>query len=309
MPKVSVIINCFNGETYLKEAIDSIYAQTFPDWEIIFFDNNSSDSSAQIAKSYDSRLKYYLNRETIPLGHARKKALTYVKGEWVAFLDVDDLWVENKLELQLNELKDTDYILCYGGITEINERGSKICDEIPKYSSGYILEELLYQYDVNMVTPLILKSALDLHNLNFDPVITASEEYNLFIRLAAKGKFCVVPNVLGYYRVLPGSLTKRNISKWAFERRYTLKQLERENPGIHLMYSSAIKEAYARGDYYEACYKMKNYKYLEARLLLGKNKNLNILYFILWLCSYVPFFWNIVHSNFIKRTIYKLFNK
>ena len=60
MPKVSVIMNCFNGERFLREAIDSIYSQTFTDWEIIFWDNASTDKSASIAKSYDKKLKYFL---------------------------------------------------------------------------------------------------------------------------------------------------------------------------------------------------------------------------------------------------------
>ena len=59
MAKVSVLMNCYNGEKYLREAIDSVYAQTYPDWEIIFIDNVSTDNSALIAKSYDSRLRYY----------------------------------------------------------------------------------------------------------------------------------------------------------------------------------------------------------------------------------------------------------
>ena len=57
-PLVSVIMNCYNGETYLREAIDSIYAQTYQNWEIIFLDNASTDDSANIAKSYDKKIKY-----------------------------------------------------------------------------------------------------------------------------------------------------------------------------------------------------------------------------------------------------------
>ena len=58
-PKVSVIINCYNSETYLREAIDSVYSQSFIDWEIVFLDNDSTDNSASIALSYDDKLKYF----------------------------------------------------------------------------------------------------------------------------------------------------------------------------------------------------------------------------------------------------------
>ena len=57
--KVSIIINCFNGEKYLREAIESVYAQTYANWEIIFWDNNSSDSSSNIVKKFDKKLKYF----------------------------------------------------------------------------------------------------------------------------------------------------------------------------------------------------------------------------------------------------------
>ena len=62
-PLVSVIMNCYNGEKYLREAIDSIYAQTYTNWEIIFWDNASTDNSAEIAKLSDSRLKYFYGEE------------------------------------------------------------------------------------------------------------------------------------------------------------------------------------------------------------------------------------------------------
>ena len=75
-PLVCVIMNCYNGEKYLREAIDSVYAQSYKNWEIIFWDNLSTDSSAKIAKSYDSKLRYFVGQETIPLGAARNKALS-----------------------------------------------------------------------------------------------------------------------------------------------------------------------------------------------------------------------------------------
>ena len=67
-PLVSVIMNCYNSDQYLQEAIESIYAQTYSNWEIIFWDNASIDDSAKIAKSYDERIKYYLASETTSLG-------------------------------------------------------------------------------------------------------------------------------------------------------------------------------------------------------------------------------------------------
>ena len=73
---VSVIMNCYNGEKYLNSAIDSIYNQTYLDWEIIFWDNASKDKSSSIALSYDSKLKYFKSKKTLSLGKARNKALS-----------------------------------------------------------------------------------------------------------------------------------------------------------------------------------------------------------------------------------------
>ena len=97
-PLVSIIMNCYNGEKFLKEAIDSIYAQTYSNWEIIFWDNASTDDSACIAKSYDDRLKYHLAQETTPLGEARDLALKKINGKYISFLDCDDIWLPKKLK-------------------------------------------------------------------------------------------------------------------------------------------------------------------------------------------------------------------
>ena len=104
-PLVSVLINCFNSETYLKKAIESVYAQTYKNWEIIFWDNQSTDSSAQIAKSFDGRLKYFYSHEFSNLGTARNRALKKVNGKYIAFLDCDDLWYPEKIFKQVKLLE------------------------------------------------------------------------------------------------------------------------------------------------------------------------------------------------------------
>ena len=70
-PLVSIIVNCYNGEKYLQDAINSIYAQSYQNWEIIFWDNNSNDNSAEIALSCDKKLRYYKSQSTTTLGKAR----------------------------------------------------------------------------------------------------------------------------------------------------------------------------------------------------------------------------------------------
>lgn len=306
IPKVSIIVNCYNGEKYLKQCLDSIYAQSFTDWEIIFFDNNSSDRSSEIAKSYDERLRYYKNHETIPLGHARKEAVNMAYGEWIAFLDTDDYWFSNNLSTQINLLEKSDFILSYAGIQEICESGKIIRNYVPQKRGGYIFPLLLNQFDINMVTPLVRKKALLDYNLNFEPIITASEEYNLFMRLAAKGDVNVIPEILGVYRLSNNSLTNKQISKWGFEREFTIRQLVSENPGIDKKFPIEFKEATGRGRYYDARYQMFLGDTIAAQKTLREIKGYSFLYYFIYILSYSKYAWDLIHNTSLKRKITSL---
>ena len=114
-PLVSIIMNCHNGEKYLSKSISSIFSQSYKNWELIFFDNNSNDNSKKIIKSYkDKRIKYFFSKKKINLYHARNLALKKTKGKYVSFLDVDDLWDKKKLKLQIDYLKkNKEYKIIY----------------------------------------------------------------------------------------------------------------------------------------------------------------------------------------------------
>ncbi len=102
MPSVSIIMNVRNGAATLREAIDSVMAQTFTDWELIVWDDRSTDDCAKIVTQYsDPRIRYLLSPEETLLGKARDSAIRQARGEWLAFLDQDDLWMPRKLELQI----------------------------------------------------------------------------------------------------------------------------------------------------------------------------------------------------------------
>ncbi len=107
MPLVSVIINVRNGAATLREAIDTVLQQTFQDWELVIWDDRSTDSSATVVAQYsDPRIRYFLSPDDVPLGQARNDAIQQTVGEWIAFLDQDDLWLAHKLERQLALAKD-----------------------------------------------------------------------------------------------------------------------------------------------------------------------------------------------------------
>src|SRR5271167_2590982 len=95
-------MNIRNGAGFLREALDSVMAQTFSDWELIAWDDCSTDDSAPIIAGYrDPRVRYFLSPEETPLGKARDSAIRHATGEWLAFLDQDDLWTPTKLAKQM----------------------------------------------------------------------------------------------------------------------------------------------------------------------------------------------------------------
>ena len=103
LPLVSVIINCHNGEKYLKETILSVIKQTYKNWEIIFWNNKTSDKSEKIVKSFrDKRIKYFKSNKFQKLYRTRNLAIKKSKGKYICFLDTDDLWNKNKLAVQIN---------------------------------------------------------------------------------------------------------------------------------------------------------------------------------------------------------------
>ena len=90
-PTVSILMNCLNGARYLREALDSVTAQTFTDWEVIFWDSNSTDASVAIAKSYGPKIRIFRG-PIVSLGMARNWALANARGTYLAILDCDDVW-------------------------------------------------------------------------------------------------------------------------------------------------------------------------------------------------------------------------
>ena len=86
-------MNCFNGENFLYEAVQSIIDQKYKNWELIFWDNQSTDNSAKIIKGFnDNRIKYFYAKRFTDLGGARANACKYVNGDYLAILDTDDIW-------------------------------------------------------------------------------------------------------------------------------------------------------------------------------------------------------------------------
>ena len=104
---VSIIVNCYNSELYINDALDSALSQTYENFEIIVWDNLSTDNTKEIVNSFKSdKIKYFLSTEHTSLGMARNNAIRHSSGSYIAFLDSDDIWLPTKLEKQIPEFED-----------------------------------------------------------------------------------------------------------------------------------------------------------------------------------------------------------
>lgn len=115
-PLVSVIMPSYNAEKYIKEAIESVIAQTYTNWELFVIDDGSTDRTAEIARSYaekDSRIILHRNSHNMGTAKTRNTGIKLANGEWIATLDSDDMWHPEKLEIQLKKAAKTGSLFLY----------------------------------------------------------------------------------------------------------------------------------------------------------------------------------------------------
>jgi len=203
-PLVSIIINCFNGEKYLQKSIESVISQEYKNWEIIFWDNCSTDQSSKIFKNYkDDRLKYYLaDNHTKFLYEARNYALEKARGDFIAFLDVDDWWLPDKLGKQISLFNDPQVGLVYGNIWyQFQKNNKKKILEKNLLPTGKALTALLSNYVIRSATIVIRKKCLDELKYKFNNKFHIIGDFDLNIRIAANWKINCVQHPIAFVRI------------------------------------------------------------------------------------------------------------
>ena len=202
-PLVSVIMNCYNGEKYLRQAIESVFAQTYTNWEIIFWDNQSTDSSAEIVRSFESRrLKYFYAPNHTLLYEARNHAIEKASGDFIAFLDVDDWWLPTKLEKQIPLFSDPLVGLACGIYWLDDERKNKRRRSHKRpIPTGWVLNDVLKSYFVGMPTLVVRRSALASLGHPCDPRYHMIGDFDLVVRLLRRWKLDCVQEPIACYRV------------------------------------------------------------------------------------------------------------
>lgn len=210
-PYVSVIINCYNSDTFLKEAIDSVVNQTYKDFELIFWDNQSTDKSAQIVKSYnDDRIRYFYAPNFTLLGEARNLAISKASGQWIAFLDSDDYWEINKLQESIDSLNNysrkEEVSLVYTKTKMIDSKGS-VFGEYKRVESGEIRKKLLKDGSFIVQSSIMIRKDVFDDVLGINPKLNYCPDYDLLLKVTKKHHAIGINSFLTFYRVHEGSIT------------------------------------------------------------------------------------------------------
>lgn len=230
-PLVSIIVNCFNGDKYLSECLRSIKNQTYKNWELIFWDNKSTDKSKKIfINNKNNKMKYYSSPRFLKLHQARNVALKKTKGNLICYLDVDDIWLPNKLLKQIKiYLKNKDAGIIYGNFFVQNEntfKKKKIFSK-NKLPEGNIFEDLLNAYVLSLSSIMFNKLILKKYKLKFDERYEIISDFDLCLKIASLSKIYAVQEPISVYRVHGDNFFLLNKTKHINELYFWIKNLKR----------------------------------------------------------------------------------
>lgn len=216
MPLVTVIINLYNGEATVAAAIDSVLAQTFSDWELLIWDDCSTDSGADIVRGYtDARIRYVRSDTQVPLAQARQKAIDLAEGEWITFLDQDDLWLPDKLERQLALAHvKPDAALIYGRAVRFYPSGAeRDYDQAHEYAplpEGDIFGSLFTDSCYIAMSSAMFRRAAVAAVGGIPAAISIIPDYYLYTAIARRFPAAAMQQVVCRYRMHSGNTSQSN---------------------------------------------------------------------------------------------------
>lgn len=201
-PLVSVIMPARNAAKYLHEAIDSALAQTYHPVEIICINDGSTDATGSVLSGYGDRIRVIENTKPTGVSAARNRGIAVAMGEWIAFLDADDIWDPDKLVIQLKEW-ETGADVIHSDFRKIDENGRVMVKSAwnGKQQKTQQFRDLLSGNRLLLSSVILKKAALTAVGL-FDVELSHWEDYELWVRLSATGyRLCYVDRVLVSYRI------------------------------------------------------------------------------------------------------------
>lgn len=214
---ISVIMPACNAEQYIAKSIETVINQTYPHWELIVVDDGSTDNTKQIVLQNvekDKRIKYFYQSNS-GQGKARNHGIKYASGDWIAFLDADDLWMPPKLELQLQTLILNEVDLIFSDVSVIDEKGIQIRNtwgvEQQRYDGVNSLVSFLKSNKIPLLTVLAKKNAvLNVNGFSESFDLQYIEDYDLWIRMLQNGSTFISTNdMLAAYRMFEKQVLRR----------------------------------------------------------------------------------------------------
>jgi glycosyltransferase involved in cell wall biosynthesis len=214
MPQISVVIPAYNAERTIIETIKSVQQQTFQDVEIIIINDGSKDKTVELVQSIQDESLQIFSYENGGVALARNRGFSHATGEFIAFLDADDLWTADKLQLQLTALEQNPKAgvayswTCFMDVDEDGKPFSFLPS--PKYSfAGNVYEKLLVSDFIHSSSNTLIRREAIESTGEFDPTLKSCEDWDYWLRLAAHWHFAVVPKHQILYRRTPGSMSSK----------------------------------------------------------------------------------------------------
>jgi len=207
---VSVIMAAYNTQGFVSTALDSVFAQTYPDFQIIVTDDASTDGTAEILKSYkDSRLIVLRNEARRGAAFSRNRAMEEATGEYLAVLDADDFWAPEKLEAQVEFMHEHPNAAGVGSyVYETDQTGKRIrAVRFPVYP-GQIRCSTFFRCTIVHSSVMLRRSFMSDNDLQYNETFPGSHDFELWSRAVFAGDFHHIPRYLTYYRRNPGQISE-----------------------------------------------------------------------------------------------------
>ncbi len=229
-PTVSVIINCHNCGGFLRDAIQSVQAQTYADWEVVFWDNASNDGSAEVAAGYGNLIRRYRSEKKLPLGAARNMAIEQAKGEYIALLDADDIWQPTKLARQMQLFDSRPRVgVVYTDASALFPQGDmRPFGSRPFFCRGSVGRRL-FLYDFIVCSSIVIRKEVWKKLGGFEPNLTVAEEYDVLLRATREYEFDYVDEMLTVYRYHSNN-SSWNYARMQQETKIVIDRVLREDP-------------------------------------------------------------------------------
>jgi glycosyltransferase involved in cell wall biosynthesis len=296
---VSVIVNCYNSQAFLKECIESILNQIYFNFEIIFIDNQSTDGTSQIIKSYkDSRIYYFKTPHFMTLGGARNIGLNHAKGDYISFLDSDDIWDKKKLLDSIPLLKKKKGLV-YSDVIYFNETKNFNLYGLRKPYQGNCFEELIEDYTLCLSSCIFSKNIIKKNKIKFNEKLMVCEDFDFFLKIALKTKITFLDKKLVKYRIHNQNLTKTKRYLFFDEIRIIVNEFQNINQELK-------DRVLSKNLLNEAKYDWKLGKNTTGRSKIILNKELKLFQKIFYLTLFfIPFrFISKIYNLLFKRVLF-----